>query len=183
MMTGMAVEGLEPPAAGAVGPVADGAAFDAFFLREYRPLVGLLLALTGDLAVAEDLAQEALLRALRRWDRVAGLDKPGAWTRRVAINLALSWRRRRRSERRAVTRVAAAPIAPVPPPDVDQFWAAVRSLPRRQAAAIALRYVDDLSIAEIADVLECAPGTAKAHLHAGRQALAKRLGADGSEES
>jgi RNA polymerase sigma-70 factor (ECF subfamily) len=51
----------------------------------------------------------------------------------------------------------------------------VRSLPERQAAAVALHYLEDLSIADIAAVLECAEGTAKSHLHKARAALAQRL--------
>ena len=61
-----------------------------------------------------------------------------------------------------------------PPPEVDEFWALVRRLPDRQAAAVALHYLDDLSIAEIADALGCAEGTAKAHLHQARRTLAEQ---------
>lgn len=67
-------------------------------------------------------------------------------------------------------------------PDADRdFWAAVRSLPRRQAAVIALHYYEDLPVADIAAVLGIAEGTVKAHLHKGRESLARRLGADGSK--
>jgi RNA polymerase sigma-70 factor (ECF subfamily) len=95
--------------------------------------------------------------------------------RRVTINLATSSRRRRLSERRALQRVAARRQLDAPPPEVDGFWALVRRLPDRQAAAVALFYLDDLSIAEIADALDCAEGTAKAHLHQARRTLAGHL--------
>jgi RNA polymerase sigma-70 factor (ECF subfamily) len=62
-----------------------------------------------------------------------------------------------------------------PPPDVDGFWSLVRRLPDRQAAAVALYYLDDLSVADIADALGCAEGTAKAHLHQARQTLGQQL--------
>jgi RNA polymerase sigma-70 factor (ECF subfamily) len=63
-------------------------------------------------------------------------------------------------------------------------WRAVRALPPRQAQAVALYYVDDRSVAEIAEILRCAEGTVKAHLHKARQKLAEAIGAptDGEEE-
>ena len=64
-----------------------------------------------------------------------------------------------------------------PTGDVE-FWDAVRSLPRRQSQVVALHYVEDLSVSDIADVLEMAPGTVKKHLHDGRKSLARRLRAE-----
>jgi len=148
--------------------------YTTFFRAELRPLVALAAAIAGP-DRAEEIAQEALLRAHREWDRIARYDKPGAWVRRVTINLATSSRRHRLSERRALQRVAARRQLDAPPPEIDGFWALVRRLPDRQAAAVALFYLDDLSIAEIADALDCAEGTAKAHLHQARQTLARHL--------
>src|SRR4051812_26802776 len=79
--------------------------FERFFREEYPRLVILLVAVTGDRAVAEELAQEALLRAHVRWDRIIRYDRPGAWVRRVALNLASHHRRRRRSEQGAFDRI------------------------------------------------------------------------------
>jgi RNA polymerase sigma-70 factor (ECF subfamily) len=153
--------------------------FDAFFLREYRSIVGLAFALAGP-AAGEDIAQEALLRAYRDWDRICRYDRPGAWVRRVTINLATSAGRRRRSERLALERLAARPSgAPAPMADSTfAFWAEVRRLPRRQASVTALHYLEDRSVADIAAVLGVAEGTVKAHLHAARAALARRLDAE-----
>lgn len=148
--------------------------FERFYRRELTAIVAVATAVAGH-EHAEEIAQEALLRAHREWARIQRYDKPGAWVRRVAINLATSQRRRRASEARALTRVAHRRSLPAPPPEVDGFWALVRELPPRQAAAIALHYLEDLSIADLAAVLDCAEGTAKAHLHKGRQALARRL--------
>jgi len=148
--------------------------FATFYRRELPALVALATAVGGH-ACAEEVAQEALLRAHREWGRIERYDKPGAWVRRVAINLATSDRRRRASEARALARVARRPILDAPPPEVDGFWALVRTLPPRQAAAVALHYLDDLSLAELADALGCAEGTAKAHLHKARQSLARHL--------
>lgn len=149
--------------------------FDAFFLAERPRVVALVFALSGDRGHAEDIAQEALLRAYRRWGTVGAYDRPGAWVRRVALNLATSARRRRRSERRAVERVAARPPAAVLDLSTTEFWAMVRTLPRQQAVAVALHYLEDERVADIALVLGCAEGTAKAHLYQARAALAERF--------
>lgn len=150
-----------------------------FFVQEYRPLLAIALSMMGDRSSAEDVVQEALLRAHKHWARISEYDKPGAWARRVVINLALSRRDRRRREEHALVRLG---NRPEPPTDADglgddRFWAAVRQLPPKQRAAIVLHYVEDRSVADIAELLECAEGTAKAHLHKGRQRLASVLGA------
>lgn len=153
--------------------------FDDFFTAEYARLVTVLTALTGHRVVAEDLAQEAMVRAHQRWDRIARYDKPAAWLRRVAINLAHNSRARRRSEQRALQRLAgerpAWEVQLGADDGGDEFWAAVRRLPARQAAAVALYYLEDRPVAEVATILDCAEGTAKALLHKGRTNLARTL--------
>ena len=64
----------------------------------------------------------------------------------------------------------------------DRFWAAVRTLPRRQQAVVALHYLEDRSVADVAQVLGIAEGTVKAHLHKARAALADRLAIDPEED-
>lgn len=59
-----------------------------------------------------------------------------------------------------------------------EFWSAVRTLPRRQAQAVALYYEADRPVSEVAEILGCAEGTVRAHLHAARRTLARRLGED-----
>jgi len=148
--------------------------YTTFFRSEVRSLIALAAAIAGS-DRAEEIAQEALLRAHREWDRIARYDKPGAWVRRVTINLATSSRRRLTSERRALARAGEQRQLDAPPPEVDEFWTLVRRLPHRQAAAVALHYLDDLSIASIADALGCTESTAKAHLHQARRTLATQL--------
>lgn len=167
------VVGRAPADVAALAPVAP-LAFSTFYRRELPQLVAVVAAIAGH-ERAEDIAQEALLRAHREWDRIARYDKPGAWARRVAINLATSNVRRLGAERRALVREGSRRRLDAPPPEVDGFWALVRELPPRQAAAVALHYLDDLSITEVAAILDCADGTAKAHLHKARQTLAARL--------
>lgn len=153
--------------------------FDDFFNAEYPRIVALLTAMTGNRTIAEDLAQESMVRAHQRWERVSRYDIPGAWVRRVAINLASNSRARRRSEKRALARLAGErPTWEVEvgrDDGADDFWAVVRTLPARQAAAVTLHYLEDRPVAEVASILGCAEGTAKAHLHKGRSNLAKLL--------
>jgi RNA polymerase sigma-70 factor (sigma-E family) len=157
--------------------------FDEFARREGRALFAFAWSLTGDAAAAEDLAQEALAAAWRSWDRVGGYDKPGTWARRVVANQAVSRVRRSGRERRALARLAARP-APTVELDLadDRFWTEVRRLPERQAQAVALHYLEDRTVAEIAAVLDVAEGTVKVHLHRGRLALARALGLIGEED-
>ncbi len=160
-------------------PVAITEAFNAFYLREFPKMVALAAAVSGSRAIAEDLAQEAMLRAHRRWDRISHYDKPGAWARRVTINLASSALRRRASEARKLARLGAPdPALPPPEPEDEVLWEAVGRLPRRQRAAVALHYLEDRPVKEIAEILECTESTARVHLHKGRAALAAALASD-----
>lgn len=156
--------------------------FERFYEREYRSVVGLAYALSGSRSASEDLAQEAFIAAHRNWDRIGGYDKPEAWVRRVVSNLSVSRFRRLSSEARAVTRLGGmrreTSVLPELPSDAEAFWGHVRRLPRRQAQAIALFYLEDRSVADIAEILECSPNTVKVHLHKGRTQLAERLGVD-----
>ena len=177
---------------GAVPSVAEGSGsptlrltepFEVFYEREFPSVVGLAYALSGNRSGAEDLAQEAFLAAHRDWDRVGPLDKPGAWVRRVVANMSVSLFRRTALEARSIARLAARRQEALPELSAEDadFWAAVRSLPKRQAQAVTLYYLEDLPVTDIAEILDCAEGTVKAHLHAGRRSLAKRLGLEGEE--
>jgi RNA polymerase sigma-70 factor (ECF subfamily) len=158
--------------------------FEHFYLEEYPGVVKLVYALSGSRAGAEDIAQEAFLRAYQQWERVGSYEHQAAWVRRVAANLATSWLRRRLLEARAMARLAGRrePVLEPLPADQADFGRALRALPRRQAQAVALFYVEDLSIPQIAAVLGCAEGTVKAHLAKARHSLAKRLQLDRGEE-
>jgi RNA polymerase sigma factor (sigma-70 family) len=158
--------------------------FEDFYLQEYPSVVKLAYALSGSRTGAEDIAQEAFLRAYRDWDRVGSYEHQAAWVRRVAANLATSGLRRRLVEARALARLAARrePALDLLPANNADFWATVRTLPHRQAQAVTLYYLEDLSTQQIARVLDCAEGTVRAHLAKGRQALARRLHLDAWEE-
>jgi RNA polymerase sigma-70 factor (sigma-E family) len=151
--------------------------FEHFYLQEYPTVVALAYSLSGSRAGAEDIAQEAFLRAYRDWDRVGSYEHQAAWVRRVAANLATSGLRRRLVEVRALTRLAGRWEPTVDPLAAEsaEFWAAVRALPRRQAQAVALYYFQDLSVQQTATVLGCTEGTVKAHLAKARRTLARQL--------
>lgn len=150
--------------------------FDALFVTEYPKMVALASAVAGSRAHAEDIAQEAMSRMSRDWKRVQTLDKPGAWLRRVTINLALSQKRKFLSEAKALLRIGA-DVATMPPSlaEHEPIWAAVADLPKQQRAAIALQYLEDRSTEEIADILDISPSTARVHLHRARQTLRDRF--------
>jgi len=152
--------------------------FEDFYSSEVRAVTALTYALTGNWTVAEDLAQEAFARAFREWKRVGTFARRDSWVKTVAVNLATSRVRRLAAEGRALTRLRSARSTggEALPPDLEAFLVAVRSLPRRQAQAAVLRYVDDLSVTEVAKAMECAEGTVKAHLHGARRRLVTRLG-------
>jgi len=148
--------------------------FAELFRAEYGTIVGLITVVVGDRAAAEDLTQDAFGKAHRHWDRIAAYERPGAWVRRVALNGALTHRRSRQREARALRRVDAG--GTVEAPEVVEVWQAVAQLPGQQRAAVALFYVEDRTTAEIAEILGCGESTARVHLHRGRQALKAALG-------
>lgn len=153
------------------------ASFEDFYLREYAPVVGLAYALSGSRSGAEDLAQEAFLAAHRDWEKISAYQQPGAWVRRVVANLSVSSYRRRSAEARALARAAFGERTVVPDFGArdPEFWDAVRALPRRQAQVVALFYLEDKPISEVAEILDMSPGTVKRHLYDGRRTLSRRL--------
>jgi RNA polymerase sigma-70 factor (ECF subfamily) len=160
--------------------------FDAFARRERANLVSFGWVLTGSLATAEELAQEALVAAWRGWDRVGSYDRPGAWARRAVANRAADVYRKTGRERRAFGRLARRrDITEVGELSISDenaaLWDAVRALPARQAQVVALHYLEDRPVSEIATILDCAEATVRVHLHRGRTELARRLGLIGEE--
>lgn len=182
------------PAAGPLrvaGATVGAASFDDLYRSEWPGIVALAWSLTGSWAVAEELAQDGFGDAYRRWAEVGRLDRPGAWVRRAVINRSADQHRRRATERTGLARAGSLQIVsaragasaadPTGDEAVDRagdpaFWAAVRALPERQAACVALHYLEDRSVDDIAGVLGCRPATVKVHLHRGRAALARALG-------
>ncbi|WP_305782876.1 SigE family RNA polymerase sigma factor [Symbioplanes lichenis] len=150
-------------------------AFDAFYRDTSRRLTRYAYGLTGDAGEAQDLVQEAYARAWQRWRRLAAYDDPEAWLRLV-VNRLSSDRWRRIGVRRA-REAAAAPLPPVGPPSENTVLLvrAMRELPADQRRALALHYLLDRSVADIARELGAAEGTVKSWLSRGRTTLAAAL--------
>jgi RNA polymerase sigma-70 factor (ECF subfamily) len=135
-------------------------------------LVVQLYAVTGDLSEAQEAVQEAFIRAMAVPGRFAGLDDPESWLRRVAINIARSRHRRRRTLDALLRRTGPPPVVADPSPDHVVLMTALRRLPRGQRDALALHYLVDLPIEEVAAALGTTVGTIKSRLSRGRRALA-----------
>jgi RNA polymerase sigma-70 factor, ECF subfamily len=137
------------------------------YCRDLWPrLVGALSLTTGDRHVAEEIAQEALVRVCEKWDDVQAMESPDGWAFRVAFNLANSHFRRRGAERRARRRLGA--VVDVARPEVDAADALalrheVAALPEPQRSVLVMRYFGDLSVAEVAGLLELPENTVKTH--------------------
>ena len=145
--------------------------FDTFYRAEITGLVVLARVLAGP-AVAEDVAQEAMLVVFRRWHEVRDLASPVGWARRVCLHKAVSLVRRRTRERTLLTKLGAFRSVPADTSEDERFWATVRTLPARQAEAVALYYGLDLTVEDVAATLGCAEGTVKSHLSRARATLA-----------
>jgi RNA polymerase sigma-70 factor (ECF subfamily) len=148
--------------------------FDQLYHSQYGNVVAMAYALTGDLAEAQDLAQEAFCRAWQRWRTVSGYDEPLAWVRRVVANLATSRWRRLAVARRQLRREPERHV-PALGPERVALVAALRRLPVTHRQAVALHYLADLPVAEVARELGVPEGTVKSWLHRSRTALAAHL--------
>lgn len=153
-----------------------GGSFDAFYRREYAGIVRLAFALTGRRDVAEELAQEGFLAAHRRWGSVSGFEDMAGWVRRVVTNRCVSVARRRSTEVRLLARLRQErPSEPAVGGAGLDLWSMVRDLPRRQAQVVALSFLEDRSVRDIAEILGCGEESVRTHLRRGRSTLAGRL--------
>ncbi|CAB4733428.1 unannotated protein [freshwater metagenome] len=149
--------------------------FATFYDVAWPRVLRTTYAVCGERQRAEDAAQTAFAQAYAVWSRVQRADDPMAYVRRIAVNAALAQGRlafRRRELSRDVLPERAHEDDPLAH---DEVWQAVRDLPPRQRAVIVLRYYDDLSERQIADVLRCRPGTVKSQASAALATLRVRL--------
>jgi RNA polymerase sigma-70 factor (ECF subfamily) len=151
------------------------AGFDAFYRDTSRRVVQLVYATTGDLTVAQDSTQEAYARAWAQWSRVRTHDDPLAWVRTVARRIAISAWRKQSGQQRAYQRHGVPDSGRPPSEDRVAVVAALRTLPEVVREAMALYYIGDLSIDQIAHETNAPAGTVKARLHRGRTLLAEAL--------
>lgn len=162
----------------------DDEAMVAFCRTQHTRLVGVLAYSVGDRFVAEELAQETLIRVCQHWPKVRDMAAPEAWAHRVAQNLATSWVRRRIAERRATRRVQAHPVPQVVEAthDVVAVRSEIEQLPLRQRTALVLRYYADLPAAQVGVVMGCTEGTVRALTHQAITSLRERGQLTGLQE-
>ena len=150
--------------------------FEDLFRQQYPLLVAVGVAVLGRVDVARDLAQETLARAYANWETVAAVDVPEAWLRRVMNNLVTDHLRRQRVEQRALERLESRPVPEsTVTVSLTRMAELLAVLPERQRLVVALTYVGDLSIADVAAALDIAPGTVKASLWKARRNLETHL--------
>lgn len=150
------------------------AGFDEFVVAHSPGLVRSASLLTGDVGQAEDLVQTALTKAWQRWDRIEPGPAGVAYVRRIVVSTFLSWRRRRWYGEIPSDRVPDSAAPGDSSSGVDTrlaVLAALRSLPARQRAVLVLRFFDDLSEQETAEVLGCSVGTVKSQASKAKAAL------------
>lgn len=159
----------------------DGTDFDDFYRATSRRLLSYAYAMTGDMGTAQDLTQEAFVRAWQHRRRIARYDNPDAWLRLVVTRLATDRWRRLRTHRQAQERVR--PPDPVPPPSENgvMLAAALRRIPSQQRRAVAMHYLLDMSVNDIALETGVSVGTVKSLLSRGRTSLAQALGGSAAE--
>lgn len=153
----------------------DRESFDDFVATRSTRLVRTAYLLTHDRALAEDLVQTSLAKAWFAWGRIEG--QPDAYVRRVMVNTYSSWWRRRWNGEEATADLpergageGRRPGEDVRVDDRTDLWRALARLPKRQRAVVVLRFYEDLSEAETADIMQCSVGTVKSQAS---RALAK----------
>jgi RNA polymerase sigma-70 factor (ECF subfamily) len=156
--------------------------FEAFYAATYDRLVGQLLVVTGSLQDAEDLVQEAFVRACGRWPHLRDYDLPEAWVRRVALNLAASGLRRARRRAGLLVRLGPPPDVPALSVEAVALTRALRRLPLRGREVLVLHHLVGLSVQEIARDRGVPVGTVTARLSRARVALARLLAAQDEDE-
>jgi RNA polymerase sigma-70 factor (sigma-E family) len=156
----------------------DVTAFSEFVEARSSSLFRTAYLMVGDHQLAQDLLQEALVKTLIAWPRLRDRANVDAYTRRIVVTTSISWRRRRSFHERPTGTVPER-IDPDPVEAVvthDAVIAALLTVPPRQRAAIVLRYYQDLTEAQTAEVMGCSVGAVKSQVAAGLKRLREELG-------
>jgi RNA polymerase sigma factor (sigma-70 family) len=145
--------------------IPEDSSIDALYRSLWAPLVRMAWMMCRSRDDAEDIVHDAFVR-LASTDRVWP-ENPHAYLRKIVVNLVRDQRRRRL----VVLRHAATPADPVLAVEESGLWEKVQGLPLRQRQALVLRYFDDLSLAEIGELLECPVSAVKSLIHRGLETL------------
>jgi RNA polymerase sigma-70 factor (sigma-E family) len=155
----------------------DDTEFSEFFTSQYARLCWLGCALTGSAVQAEELAQEALVRIWWRWRLVGRPQDPASYVRRVLVNRHRSLLRRTAVEARSLARRGPEDLAlPAGDERAMVLWQAVQALPVRQRVVLVLRFYEDHTEAEVAQLLGLQVGTVKSRAHRALARLRDQLG-------
>jgi len=143
-------------------------AFEEFAAKWLPAILRYATALAGRPELAEDIVQDVLLRAQRRWGRIGATDRPDLYVKRMVLNEYLGWRRRRSSTDLVVSTEVLDGLGLVSDHaqlfgDRDAVRRGLALLPRRQRAVLVLRYFEGMPDAEIAALLGCGTGTVRSH--------------------
>jgi RNA polymerase sigma-70 factor (sigma-E family) len=159
------------------------AEFDEWVAARGPGLLRLAYVLTGNRADAEDAVQDALARALPRWDHIRSVGDPDAYVRRMVVNAHTSWWRRFRKRETPVAE-AFVPQAErgTAGEDRDRVWRACLRLPEAQRVAVVLRYYEQLEYAEIAALTGVAEGSVRSRVSRGLAALRQALGEEHDDD-
>lgn len=157
----------------------DHEAFSEFASARSASLFRTAYLVIGDFQLAQDLVQESLVKTYLAWPRLRDVTKAEAYTRRVIVTTCISWRRRRSfGERPADDVPDAGAIDPTTLlPEQGELWTAVAQLPPRQRAAVVLRFCEDLSQDQTAELMGCSVGSVKRHTSLALDKLRAELGA------
>jgi RNA polymerase sigma-70 factor (sigma-E family) len=151
------------------------------FAEQGASLVRLARVFCDDRDAAEDVVQEAFIRLARSLHRIEDPDRAAAYLRSIVLNLARDHNRRglMSLRHRSSADLPAPPVEPderaVRDGEVDEVLLALRTLPDRQRACLVLRYYEELSIGEVAEILRISPNSVKTHCRRGLAALESRL--------
>jgi RNA polymerase sigma-70 factor (sigma-E family) len=158
----------------------DEQAYRDFVATRYAALLRTAYLLSGDWATAEDLLQTALAKTYLSWRRIANANAVEAYTRKVLVNTATSWWRRRWHGERPTAELPDHAAADAIGQSVERhdLWQHVRALPNRQRAVLVLRFYEDLTEAETARLLGVSVGTVKSQTSRALTALRSQLGAE-----
>ena len=150
--------------------------FDEWVAARGPALLRLAYVLTGNRADAEDAVQDALARALPRWEHIRNVGDPDAYVRRMVVNAHTSWWRRFRRRETPVAEAFTAVVEAAPvSEDRERVWHACLALPEAQRVAVVLRYYEQLEYAEIAALTGVAEGSVRARVSRGLAALRTSL--------
>jgi RNA polymerase sigma-70 factor (ECF subfamily) len=153
--------------------------FDRLYRATYHRIFRTLTAITGDRAAAEDCTQEAFLHAFKAWNKWKQDAPAEAWLHRIAINTAISYKRKQRLRTAGeLIRRIGRPVDPDPEDEVlgGDLVRELRRLPAKQAAALVLRHLHGYTNREIAAALGVAESTVATRLMVAKRTLRARLG-------